>query len=154
MKTILIYLIWLLSTFVMIPHLEGAPIIPENYYDMNCVIPPWMSVEEWLVETRWPIEYEAGGFDCSKMAAYTEWALENCGIDAKFMLIPRHAFVVVKLSGGYRIYQSTRRKLEDYDRPLPLGLLALDWHEDIYAMKEQIPDDDHFLSEFGWWEHE
>lgn len=91
-------------------------IIPIDYYNQ----PQYTreSTIDWLL-SDWEQEYEANGWDCSMMSAYTEYYLENTKhynsddtIDFKIVLIPGHAFVMWENSEGMIIvYEATAAKI-------------------------------------------
>jgi hypothetical protein len=97
--------------------------IPENYYGMHSPIPWWMPVEHWL-SLPWAQPYEINEWDCSRMAAYTEWALETRGYEAKIVVSQMygHAWVLVKLDGQWVAYEATGRYLVRQD-----GSNGMEW---------------------------
>lgn len=60
--------------------------VPEGYYSTDFFPEHGNSVEELRnllkYEFELPHEYVKGVFDCSEIAAYTEWVLEDAGFDA------------------------------------------------------------------------
>jgi len=79
------------------------------YYSMPCIIPTDMSVTEWLVTGTWETPLVIHDWDCSNTSAYTEWALENCGVTARLMGGFEHMFVEVELAGEPIWYEATTR---------------------------------------------
>ena len=130
--------------------------VPSDYYDQKCIIPWGMSVETWLTETTWRMPYEQGEWDCSRMSAFTEWALENCGYSAEIVLVwslrakEGHAFVRVKLDDGWREYEATGRHWppEDAYDLMRQRLVFASIHSASYFF-ERAPEI--FDQEFRWW---
>ena len=69
--------------------------VPANYYNYASIIPPGVDPFEWLENLKWDREYAKDEWDCSNMALYIEWVLENAGIPAKIYAGYGHAWVVV-----------------------------------------------------------
>ncbi len=126
--------------------------VPEPYYQHQ-PLPEGVSAEEFLTNSKWIIDYEKHGFDCSQMSAYMEWRLENAGYDTVIMLDPtkQHAWIMVKIDDEWRAYETTSRRWID-DEPGSHDakfLLA-----DIYECWElSYGGEERFLREFGWWTH-
>lgn len=142
--------------------------IPVDYYDQRCIIPWAMPVETWLTVMKWPRPYERDAWDCSQMAAFTEWALENCGYEAETVLtrviiqVPRrrmirgrmqgHAYVRVLLDGVWRNYEATsRRWLTARDMALMRGPDLT--FGSIYSLYYFTWDKVGFAREWAWWGH-
>ena len=53
--------------------------IPSDYYSHDCKLPTDQSMQEYLANSEWVDDYEINAWDCSQMAAYMEFMLENCG---------------------------------------------------------------------------
>lgn len=70
--------------------------IPDNYYSYAPVIPAGIDPYVWLGSLdRWDKGYTRNSWDCSKMTAYMEWALENAGVEAKIQAGYGHAWLLV-----------------------------------------------------------
>lgn len=123
--------------------------IPTDYYNRRCVIPLGMPVKTWLTALKWDQPYEAQGWDCSQMSAYTEWALENCGYEASIILIQMgpygHAFVIAKIDGEWGTYEATSREW----MPVLGTILPRMLFSNIYRLY-YFRDTD-FNREWAWW---
>lgn len=70
--------------------------LPEHYYEYAPVIPDGMDPYEWLgSDLEWADEYVVNTWDCSKMAAYLEWVLENSGVQTEIHARLGHAWLMV-----------------------------------------------------------
>jgi len=131
--------------------------IPYPYYKMGCVIPLGMKVDTWLTELAWPHPLKEHVWDCSQTAAYTEWALENCGYESEIILTivktrrgqEGHAYIRVKIDGEWYNYETTARwKLTDktisrFSYPTVF--------KNIFCLYHFCLSKGQFLKEFGWW---
>jgi len=89
--------------------------IPNGYYDVNFIPDRNGTLENVYNFLMWeftmPRGYVGGTFDCSEMAAYLEWVLEDAGFDAKIAVGPcpwdpslgYHAWVIVYTQDGYMV---------------------------------------------------
>jgi hypothetical protein len=131
--------------------------IPPRYYDDDPIIPAGVSLEAWLWQKEWPIEYKENDFDCSKMTTFLEWALENSGYTARIVTGTiydegaryDHAWVEVKENAKWRIIETTTLKFAS-DSSI---YHAVRRYDDIYdlAIKLCAFDKDYFDREFAWW---
>lgn len=155
--TLIFFLVAVFSQGIKTPKLltNEQFIIPDNYYNSVCIIPWWMPVKIWLEAQPWQEPYKHGGWDCSQMSAFTEWALENCGYYTEIVIGLNHAWVVVDIQGTIYWYECTNREI----RPagyFPDTYIAFGNIYDIlrqycmgelsrkYAIKS-------FEREWGWW---
>lgn len=69
--------------------------IPNDYYNYASIIPAGTNPYEWLEDLEWDRDYQANHWDCSTMALYIEWAMENAGVPAKVCLSSGHAWVQI-----------------------------------------------------------
>jgi len=75
--------------------------IPDDYYNRRCEIPAEQNVIEWLLaDWNENNQYQAKQWDCSNMAIYTEYILENCGYDAVIQGDNNHAWLLIWLPAG------------------------------------------------------
>jgi len=148
---------------VRVPSLDDTG-IPADYYNRRCVIPYGMTVEVWLTIPKWPYPYEIGVWDCSQEAAFTEWALENCGYEADIVLTAiyppfetaapppgavGHAYVRVKIDGKWHNYEATsRRWLTEKDMRWFRCPVVL---RNIYGLYSFCRNKESFFAEFAWW---
>lgn len=88
----------------------GMYYLPVDYYTSPCPIPWGVDVIEWLTIYKWGNAYEAGFWDCSKMTAFTEWALENCGYEAQIKVSVDHAWIKVRFEDRWLLYEATSRR--------------------------------------------
>jgi hypothetical protein len=132
--------------------------IPKGYYEMECIIPPDISVFEWLTLSQWADKYERNGWDCSKMSAFVEWALENCDIPSKIVLgsgswaDAGHAWVNMKIDGEEFYYEATSRLFIGSKQ----DALAYGYEDDfradeILTLRRYYSSNVDFLREWGWW---
>lgn len=130
--------------------------IPADYYDQPSIIPRGMPIKYWLFSLTWEDEYEMWGWDCSKMSAFTEWALENAGHSARIVISPllQHAWVEVYLGGKWVMYDATIRLLHPPGFRQRVDMLP-DTHyfEDLYELQEWYGPDEQwaFEQEWAWW---
>lgn len=148
--------------------------IPSDYYSQNCELQTDQSMQEYLSNSEWLEDYDAGGWDCSQMAAYMEFMLENCGYHTIIAEAETdyseygHAWILVEFQQGWLAYECTGRywvypdesTARSYD---PYG--TVHWnpsfytagvqYEDIYDVwsdyKQYSNGEDVFLIEYGWW---
>jgi len=154
------------STYNMMP-------IPEEYYSQGCMLPTDMSMQEYLADSRWTddYQYEANAWDCSQMAAYMEWMLENCGYHVVIRLADvegkenGHAWILVEFEQGMLAYECTGRywvypskeigRSYNSDSYNPSMYYAGIEYESIYNIRDDykgyIDGEEAFLEEFGWW---
>lgn len=69
--------------------------IPSDYYFHASVIPVRVDPYEWLTNLEWADEYKTDEWDCSNMAAYLEWVLENAGIPTRIHAGYGHAWLLI-----------------------------------------------------------
>jgi len=72
-------------------------------------------MQEYLANSEWIDDYEAGSWDCSQMSSYMEYMLENCG----YHVVIRHAdvegedyghaWILVEFEQGWLAYECTGR---------------------------------------------
>ena len=145
--------------------------IPVDYYSQGCQLPTDQPMQEYLANSDWIEAYKAGGWDCSQMAAYMEYALENCGYNT---VIRRaecegesigHAWILVEFSQGWLAYECTGRYWVFPDAEVaksygsgyynPSMYYAGTQYESIYdiwdADKHCRNSEAGFLQEWGWW---
>lgn len=148
--------------------------IPNDYYSQDCELPTDQSMQEYLANSEWVDDYDAGGWDCSQMAAYMEFMLENCGYHTVIREADLqgeqygHAWILVKFRQGWLAYECTGRywvypdeaTARSYD---PYG--TVHWnpskydagmqYESIYDIwddyKQYSNGEEVFLKEYGWW---
>ena len=152
---------------------NNAP-IPSDYYSQDCELPTDQSMQEYLANSEWVDDYDAGGWDCSQMAAYMEFMLENCGYHTVIRDADMegeqygHAWILVEFRQGWLAYECTGRywvypdeaTARSYD---PYG--TVHWnpskydagmqYESIYDIwddyKQYSNGEEVFLKEYGWW---
>ena len=148
--------------------------IPSDYYSQDCKLPTDQSMQEYLANSHWVDDYELDAWDCSQMAAYMEFMLENCGYN---VVIRRadvedaeygHVWILVDFQEGMLAYECTGRYwvypseavARSYD---PYGYVY--WnpgfytagvrYESIYDVWEDYKwysnGEEVFLKEYGWW---
>jgi len=157
------------STYNMMP-------IPDEYYSQGCMLPTDVPMQEYLADSRWTddYQYEANAWDCSQMAAYMEWMLENCGYHVVIRLADvegeenGHAWILVEFEQGMLAYECTGRywvyPSEDIGRSYnpdssfsynPSMYDAGIEYESIYDVWEDFKGysngEEAFMEEFGWW---
>lgn len=125
--------------------------IPSDYYNNMCIIPEGMGVKEWLTAAEWVKPYELNSWDCSEMSAYTEWVLENCGYESMIRLqqiddYRDHAFVMVRIDGEWKAYESVTREFMSYK----LSLIYTIEYPTIYDLFQHLTPT-RFYFEYGWW---
>jgi len=132
--------------------------IPKDYYEMECIIPSDMSVFEWLSFTQWADKYERHEWDCSKMSAFVEWALENCDFPSKIVLgsgswtEEGHAWVNMKVNGKEYYYEATsRRFIGSKQDALAFGYQDDFRVDEILTLRRYYSSNVDFLREWGWW---
>lgn len=132
--------------------------IPKNYYEMECLIPAEMSVFEWLTLTQWADQYERNAWDCSKMSAFVEWALENCGYPSKIVLgsgrwgEEGHAWVSMKIDRRDYYYEATSRRFIGSKQDALANGYEDDFRADeILTLRRYYSSNEDFLREWGWW---
>jgi hypothetical protein len=130
-------------------------VVPGDYYNSACPIPKWMPVKMWLTMMVWRAPYELNGWDCSQMAAYTEWAMENCGYDTQIAVSESHAWVIIDIRGEKCGYECTSRHIRNTEKYLdPLAIF-----ENLYDILFQYLGGrmsktealESFNREWGWW---
>ena len=148
--------------------------IPDDYYSQDCELPTDQSMQEYLANSHWIEDYEENSWDCSQMAAYMEFMLENCGYHVVIRSADvageqhGHAWILVEFKEGWLAYECTGRYwvypsesvARSYD---PYGYVH--WNPSMYdagIQYESIYDvwDDYkwysngeeaFSQEYGWW---
>ena len=148
--------------------------IPDNYYSQPCELPTDQSMQEYLANSDWLDDYDVGGWDCSQMAVYMEFMLENCGYHTVIREADMegeqygHAWILVEFKQGWLAYECTGRywvypdeaTAKSYD---PYG--TVHWNPSKYdagVQYESIYDiwdgykwygngEAAFLKECGWW---
>lgn len=156
-----------------IPSSNTMP-IPDDYYSQPCELPTDQSMQEYLANSEWLDDYDAGSWDCSQMAAYIEFSLENCGYHTIIAVAETdyseygHAWILVEFKQGWLAYECTGRfwvypdelTARSYD---PYGYVY--WNPSFYTagvQYESIYDlwngykqyrnaEEEFLQEYGWW---
>lgn len=141
------------------PTIEDLYDIPERYYQYGSIIPVGVSLETWLSQQEWTVEYKENDFDCSKMAAYIEWTLENSGYTTRIVLGEvyddgakyDHAWVEVKQDRKWRIIETTTFQFA-YDDSMYFPTYNFN---DIYQLAKKLysnpPRPKEFRLEFAWW---
>jgi len=142
----------------------AVPDIPTPYYTES-QRPMCQSIDEVvrLLGSGFVTPYQADTFDCSEMAAFVEWKLENRGFDAKMCISNDfagegvgHAWVAVDLpvrryyieptshnyGTGYTFmvvqpFQDRYSDYDDYERV----------YDDVYELAKHEP-----LDEYDWWQ--
>jgi len=138
--------------------------VPEGYYETD-FFPDHNNTAEELknflkYEFELPHKYEEGVFDCSEIASYTEWALEDAGFDAyiaegiyegKEGKIG-HAWVIVRV-GGQEFYvdPSVMRKDDDRTILIPPGGYKVKPSR-VYGNIYEAIEDDVSIREWDWWD--
>ena len=148
--------------------------IPDDYYSQDCELPTDQSMHEYLSNSHWIEDYEENSWDCSQMAAYMEFMLENCGYHVVIRVADvedeqyGHAWILIEFQQGWFAYECTDRYwvypneavARSYD---PYGYVH--WNPSMYdagIQYESIYDvwEDHkwysngeeaFSQEYGWW---
>ena len=133
--------------------------VPKGYYSADFLPEHKNTVRELRnflrYEFRLPHKYDDGVFDCSEIAAYTEWALEDAGFDAYiaegYKGAIGHAWVVVKVAGTtYYIDPTIMRK--DDDRTILIS--PSDYRikpSAIYSNIYEAIERDKSVEEWDWW---
>ena len=145
----------------LLPTIPISP-IPNDYYNCGCFLPSDISMYKYMETFSWndDSQYEIAGFDCSQMATYTEWELENCGYNVVIALRDEtpdsvgHAWILVEFSDGWLAYECTSchwvYKSDDPSYYTPDYIL-----ENIYDASDFcnqfIDGEKFFIKEFGWW---
>jgi hypothetical protein len=148
--------------------------IPDDYYSQSCELPTDQSMQEYLSNSHWVEDYEENSWDCSQMAAYMEFMLENCGYNVVIREADvageqyGHAWILVEFKEGWLAYECTERYwvypneavARSYD---PYGYVY--WNPSMYdagVQYDTIYDvweycrwysngEEAFLQEYGWW---
>lgn len=148
--------------------------IPDDYYSQDCELPTDQSMQEYLSNSHWVEDYEENSWDCSQMAAYMEFMLENCGYNVVIREADvageqyGHAWILVEFKEGWLAYECTERYwvypneavARSYD---PYGHVY--WNPSMYdagVQYDTIYDvweycrwysngEEAFLQEYGWW---
>lgn len=138
--------------------------VPEGYYSTDFFPEHGNSVEELRnllkYEFELPHEYVKGVFDCSEIAAYTEWVLEDAGFDAyiaegyytgKGGAAVGHAWVIVKI-GSQQFYIDPTVMRKDDDRTI---LIPPDGYKvkpsAVYGNIFEAIEHDLSIDEWDWW---
>ena len=149
-------------------------LIPDDYYAQDCELPTDQSMQEYLANSKWIDDYDAGGWDCSQMSAYMEYKLSNCGYNVVIRSANvedenyGHSWILVEFKEGWLAYECTGRYwiypneavARSYD---PYGYVH--WNPSMYdagVQYESIYDvwedykwysngEEVFLKEYGWW---
>jgi hypothetical protein len=148
--------------------------IPDDYYSQDCKLPTDQSMYEYLSNSHWIDDYEADSWDCSQMASYMEFMLENCG----YHVVIReadvegeqygHAWILVEFKEGWLAYECTGRywvypseevgeSYNPYSQFVynPSMYDAGVQYESIYDVWDDYEgysnDEEDFLKEYGWW---
>lgn len=148
--------------------------IPSDYYSQNCELPTDQSMQEYLSNSEWLEDYDAGGWDCSQMSAYMEFMLENCGyhtiiVEAETDYSEHgHAWILVEFQQGWLAYECTdrywvypneevARSYEPYNTVYwnpscyTSGIQYENIH-DVWRNYQQYSNGkDVFVTEYGWW---
>ncbi len=148
--------------------------IPGDYYLQDCKLPTDQSMQKYLANSDWVDDYEMGGWDCSQMAAYMEFMLENCGYNVVIRVADvegedyGHAWILVEFKEGMLAYECTSRhwvypsesvarsyEPHSYVYWCPSMYDAGVRYESIYDIwndyKQYSNGEKGFLNEFGWW---
>lgn len=145
----------------------------DTYYNYDCKLPTNVSMQEYLSNSEWLVDYELDTFDCSQMAAYMERSLENCGYNTVIRCADvegedhGHAWILVEFEQGWLAYECTGRYwvypseevARSYD---PYGYVR--WNPSMYTAGVQYDNiyevwdsykwysnEEAFLKEYGWW---
>lgn len=127
--------------------------IPGNYYNYAPVIPAGVDPYAWLGNLEWDKDYKMNEWDCSNMALYMEWMLENAGVTARIQTGYQHAWLM--------IWRTDKEAWWAYE------CVGLRWihpwvggnyyhpentYSDIYMLREQYAGHIlHFMREWCWW---
>ena len=148
--------------------------IPNDYYSQDCELPTDQSMQEYLANSEWIDDYDAGGWDCSQMAAYMEFMLENCGYNVVIRAADvegeeyGHAWILVEFQEGMLAYECTTRHWVYPSEALARSYEPFSYvywspsmydagvrYESIYDIwndyKQYSNGEEAFLQEYGWW---
>jgi hypothetical protein len=134
--------------------------IPVDYYEKDSVLPKSLTILEFLMEWEWGIPYEKDAFDCSQMAVYLEWVLENNGYETKIIEgevqlegeVYGHMWLRILIDGEWRLYEPTWRMFVPEDFYNEYAIYAI--IEDIYDLWDRYwtrQRSAKMLREYGWW---
>jgi hypothetical protein len=122
-----------------------------------------MSLEYWLSRAAWAEEYEADGFDCSQMAAFLEWIIDNAGYQVRVFAGHGHCWLSIEIEGEWVAYEATSLswKPEVNSHPLyykPTIVFTnlydvVSWYQlaELTGIIQQGTGRPFFVQEFQWW---
>jgi len=150
--------------YVLKAIIEEFKKVPKGYYSTDFFPDHANTVSELKKFLKYefylPHKYEKEVFDCSEIAAYTEWALEDAGFDAYIAVgyyteeggvMVGHAWVIVKV-GNQRFYvdPTVMRKGDDRTILIPPDKYNIKPSE-IYSNIYEAVEHDQSIDQWDWW---